>query len=168
MDFTKSWDHPTNSSFVNLSFPHVFLCPADLERAKKQQPGITHFMGASGIGRESLYENCPSTKIGVFGYDREIKKQDIKDGLEFTVLIIESGKDNGPWAAGGNPTIRGLETSQKNYIGKNRQFGGLHSRGVNAFFADGSIRFLSENINEKVFEGIFTIAGEEIISQKDW
>ncbi len=78
------------------------------------------------------------------------------------MMVIETAKDNGPWAAGGPSTVRGLDPTQP-YIGSGRQFGGLHSGGAMAAFADGSVRLSSDRISPATFEALATIAGHEAV-----
>jgi prepilin-type processing-associated H-X9-DG protein len=87
--------------------------------------------------------------------------EDLKDGAAATLLLAETGVGNGPWSAGGPATVRGLDPARQPYIGRARQFGGLHRRGLNVAFADGSVRFLKDTIDPKVFEALSTIAGGE-------
>jgi prepilin-type processing-associated H-X9-DG protein len=55
--------------------------------------------------------------------------------------------------------VRGLDPAETPYIGAGRQFGGLHDGRAAVAFADGSVRFISESINPKVFEALSTMAG---------
>lgn len=68
---------------------------------------------------------------------------------------------NGPWAAGGPSTVRGLDPNDQPYIGWTRQFGGVHRSGANVLVADGSVRFFSASISPEVFQAACTIAGGE-------
>ncbi|MDB4787004.1 DUF1559 domain-containing protein, partial [Planctomycetaceae bacterium] len=67
----------------------------------------------------------------------------------------------GPWAAGGKSTLRSL--TQKPYINGPDGIGGPYTGGCNVLFADGSVRFISENIDPSLFEALSTIAGGEVI-----
>ena len=100
-------------------------------------------------------------RAGIFGYDRSARLTDLKDGAATTLLLAETGVGNGLWTAGGPATVRGLDPASQPYIGRARQFGGLHSGGVNVAFADGAVRFLKDTIDPKVFEALSTIAGGE-------
>jgi prepilin-type processing-associated H-X9-DG protein len=44
-----------------------------------------------------------------------------------------------------------------------RTFASLHPGGANAVFADGSVRFLSQNLDGRLFMALATIAGEEVL-----
>jgi hypothetical protein len=104
-------------------------------------------------------------QAGVFGYDRKSRHEDIKDGAATTLLLLETAWNNGPWTAGGPPTVRGLDPTRLPYMGKNRQFGGTHRGLTGAAFADGSVHFLSESMAPEVFEALATIAGGEDVGR---
>ena len=87
----------------------------------------------------------------------------IKDGAANTLLLAETGLDNGPWTAGGAATVRGLNPSRQPYIGRGCQFGGLHREGVMVAMADGPVRYLHETIEPRVFEALSTVAGGETL-----
>jgi prepilin-type processing-associated H-X9-DG protein len=88
--------------------------------------------------------------------------------LANTMLVAESGRVFGPWLHGGLATVRGLDPSQKPYVGPGRQFGGLHYDGrANVAFVDGSVRALSKTVSPKLFEALSTIADGESLPA-DW
>ena len=43
-----------------------------------------------------------------------------------------------------------------------------HSGGCQFLFADGTVKFISENIDQRVYRALFTIAGREIIDEDDY
>ena len=46
-------------------------------------------------------------KLGIFGYDRITKPEDITDGASNTILMIQVPPPyQGPWIAGGGSTMR--------------------------------------------------------------
>ncbi len=92
---------------------------------------------------------------------------DITDGAGTTMLLAETTTANGPWTAGGPSTVRGLDPGRPPYIGNRGQFGGAHPGGAMVAFADGSVRFLRDSIDPKVFEAISTIAGGESLP-REW
>ena len=55
--------------------------------------------------------------------------------------------------------------ARKPYIGRGRQFGGMHGDGANVAMLDGSVRWLKSSIVPRVFEGISTIAGGEVVQE---
>jgi hypothetical protein len=70
-------------------------------------------------------------------------------------------KTRGPWAQGGHATIRALTT--KPYINGEDGIGSPHVGGFHVLMGDGAVRFVSQNIDEKVLEALATRAGGETI-----
>ena len=79
------------------------------------------------------------------------------------MLVAETSWHNRPWTTGGPATVRGLDPGHQPYLGRGHQFGGNHSGGLNVVFADGSVRFIRESIDAKVFEALSTVAGGETL-----
>lgn len=134
----------------------------------------THFVGMAGLGLDAaeyrLGDQATANKVGIFGYDRVVKKADIKDGLDKTIaLIMVPGEHKAPWLAGGGATVRGVpddpETTKPiapfvclTHNGK---------KGTLAIMADGKVRFLPEDISPELFRALCTIAGGEKIGRLD-
>jgi hypothetical protein len=125
----------------------------------------TNFVGMAGVGLDAAEyrANDPATakKRGVFGYDRETKKADIKDGLDQTIALIQVPTEpKSPWIAGGGSTVRGVSEDLDcvqpfvctEYQGK---------RGTFAIMADGKVRFIPATIDPKTFQAMCTIAGDD-------
>jgi hypothetical protein len=141
-----------------------WLCPANPNRAPEGMPGLTHYVGVAGVGPDAAELPGYNTAAGVFGYDRQTRLEDIKDGASFTLLIMETATANGPWTAGGPPTVRGLEPGKLPYLGPAGQFSTRHRPHVtHAAFADGSVRSLATSVNPEVLEALATIAGGEAV-----
>jgi hypothetical protein len=177
LDRTKAWDAPEN---LEPSFgcwdddghrwqepvgEWVLLrCPLNPARAGPDSPGLTDFVGIAGVGTDAANRSLGYPGVGFFGYDRKASKEDIKDGLATTMMVVETSWKNGPWTAGGFPTVRGLDPSGGPYLGVAGQFGSKH--GTNGLFADASVRVLADSIGPEVFEALATIAGGEEVP--DW
>jgi prepilin-type processing-associated H-X9-DG protein len=171
VDLAKAWDdeenlRPKTGSWLDggwkegeLGMVRIFLCPANPTTESPGCPSMTHYVGVAGVGpyATTLTPGDPGTDV--FGYDRKTRLEDIKDGTGTTMLVIETTRDNGPWTAGGFPTVRGLDPAGGPYLGKGGQFGSNHKRGTNVGFADGSVRTLNEKVGSEVFEAMATIAG---------
>ncbi len=121
----------------------------------------TRCVGMAGIGIDAAELQISNPRVGVFGYDRKTRLADISDGAAYTMMVIGTNKDIGPWAAGGSSTVRGIDTQDKPFIGPNRQFGGLFRGGTYILMADGSVRWIKESIDSSTFEALATIAGGE-------
>ena len=87
----------------------------------------------------------------MFGYNRKTRLRDITDGTSNTVMISEASKDYGAWSAGGTATIRSL--TKKPYINGPDGIGGPFPGGCHMLMGDGSVRFVSQNIDPKTMEG---------------
>ena len=171
-----SWNEPPNLAIAMTVIPQ-FLAPLPPDKPYSyyiQYPTIkgmpvaaTHFVGIAGIGLDAAEyrSDDPATaKLrGIFGYDRETKPEEIKDGLAETILLLQVPADHkSPWMAGGGSTVRGvsedLDCVQSfvctEYQGK---------RGTFAIMADGKVRFISAAIDPKTFQAMCTIAGGEKI-----
>jgi prepilin-type processing-associated H-X9-DG protein len=144
---------------------NYLLCPAFPNMPPEGEPTPTHYLGVAGIGPDAIHLPLDDPKAGVFGNERRVNEKDVKDGLATTLIVMETATDNGPWTAGGNPTVRGLDPYRSPYLGDHGQFSSRHRpRVTNALFADGSVRSLSDAINPQVLEALATIAGGEEVS----
>jgi hypothetical protein len=139
----------------------------------------THFVGVAGVGLDAAnyVPNDPAVakKIGVFGYDRITRLEDIKDGLENTIVMLQVPTDvKAPWLAGGGATIRGVPETDPiqpfvcpgvEYTGPNDAFKG--KQGTLAIMADGKVRFIAKDMDPEKFKAMCTIAGGEAIGDID-
>ena len=83
------------------------------------------------MGRDAAELPRGDPLAGIFGYDRIVRREDLTAGATQTLLATETARDNGPWTAGGSPTVRGLDPTDAPYIGPGRPFGGMHPHGLN-------------------------------------
>jgi len=175
MKADKSWQEGDNLVLAQLVIPQ-FLVRGLKDNAayRVRYPGLsrpvaaTHFVGISGVGMDSPYYDmknpAEAKKVGIFGYDRETKREDVKDGLDKTILLIQVPLDHkSPWIAGGGSTVRGVSEELDcfkpfictEYDGK---------KGTFAIMADGKVRFIPETISPENFRALWTIAGGEPIA----
>jgi prepilin-type processing-associated H-X9-DG protein len=174
LDRTQAWDADVNlpvrtlhqalgdnQQEGTLGVMPIFLCPSASRDLRDIKPGPTSYVGIAGIGEDaaSLPEGDP--RAGVFGYDRATRPDDIIKEQGDVLLLAETALDNGPWTAGGRPTVRGVVPEEAPCIGVGRQFGGNHPRGGNVAFVDGSVRFLSDDVDPKFFAAMATITAEK-------
>jgi prepilin-type processing-associated H-X9-DG protein len=149
----------------NLQFArsHVsgLTCPACQNTTTAGGFATTSYVGIAGVGADAPALAAGHPRAGIFGYTRVTRMADLKDGTSQTMMLAETGLNNGCWMSGGSATIRAAVPARRPYIGQGRPFGGLHKRGVNVAFADGSIRLISKAVDPKVFEAMTTIAGGE-------
>jgi prepilin-type processing-associated H-X9-DG protein len=143
---SKAWDSDANRAAVNVSLSQ-YVCPsAGLSRAP-DTPGLTTYVGFAGVGADAATLPLSDPRAGFFGYDRLLTEKELQAlrGEANTAVAIETAFENGPWAAGGFPTVRGLPPDEPFCIGPGRAFGGIHRTGANVLFADASVRFFQND-----------------------
>ncbi len=165
----EAWDSPKNVVATEGQF-RTYRCPA---WASEYQPGVleghtslTNYVGVAGVGADAATRPAGEPGIGLFGYDRSTKKEEVKDGLENTAMLFETAHEVGPWTRGGPSTVRGVDVDDV-------RFGGTHIRrtwafqkradGFNVLLADASVRFTAPSIDPAVLAALATIASVEAI-----
>jgi prepilin-type processing-associated H-X9-DG protein len=153
----KGWDAEENR-FAALLPLRYLRCPSYPERPPVSTLVPTHYLGPSGVGPDavSLPEGKPGA--GFFGYERKLALPDLQRPAADVLMVIETCNASGAWTAAGPPTVRGLDPSHLPYLGANGTFGGNHPGGANAAFADGSVRFLSDQTSPRELEALITIS----------
>jgi len=170
----------TANQFAATSMPKVFVCPS----ADRTQPE-TEFKDYAINGGSG--ECCPdrnNTSRGVAHVNSSIRLDDIKDGTSSTFLLLEFVH----WANhsyiherdGANPfffvhhTSEGYVTCCEHNgtlsppnanIFNDRGSNSAHEGGVFVALCDGSVRFITENIDFAVYRGLFTVRGTEVIGE---
>ena len=151
LDLKLAWDAEGNATVAHAAAPFC-RCPAhpfnDLRIAK----GYTSYVGLAGVGRDAAELPRGDPLAGIFGYDRIVRRVDLTAGATQTLLAAETSRDNGPWTAGGSPTLRGLNHADAPYIGPGRAFGGTHPHGLNILRADGAADFMADDVQPGFFE----------------
>jgi hypothetical protein len=171
IDLRAAWDAPTNTAAVRTML-RTFHCPDWGRESEPNEACLTPYIGVAGVGADAATLPARDRRAGVFGYDRGTAVADVTDGTSCTLLILESARDNGPWAHGGPATVRGLDPGEAPYLGRGRPFGGTHfaentlfrrggSVGCNAALADGSVHFFNEEVAPQVLEALATVAGDD-------
>jgi|GEM_PF-375400 prepilin-type processing-associated H-X9-DG protein len=147
--FQEAWNAPANAGLRRTVTS--FLCPTFAHEFTQGQVGLTSYVGIAGVGEDAAILLHGDANAGFFGYDRLLGASDISARLDATMTAIETMQDNGPWPAGGLPTVRGVLRDSDRCIGRDAAFGGLHRGGANVLWADGSVRFLTDKIDPTLF-----------------
>ena len=173
IDPKKSWRDEDNLKVARILVSQ-FVYPGagsyfTRVRGVDREVAVTHFVGMAGVGPDAPYYPKSDPRAGIFGYDRQMSLSDITDGASNTIYAIQTDPGvAGPWLAGGGSTIRG--TSGGNDVG---QRGGFISpnykgkAGAYALMADGSIRFITKDVDQKVFEALCTAHGGDSVGDID-
>jgi prepilin-type processing-associated H-X9-DG protein len=163
-DKARAWDDERNQHLLKMHMVYI-SCPASRSDASSIQ-GLTSYIGMAGLGSDAATLSLDDKRAGIFGYDRLIRLSDIKDGASTTIMIMETAKEQGPWAAGGPATVRGLDPDQQPYLALDGQFGLKHRTtfyctnpaGSNVAFVDGHVQWLLSSVSSKTLEAMATIA----------
>ena len=155
---------------VGASVIPAFLNPLDDRQKWKGYPlqglALTHFVGMSGVedARNVVAATLPRSdpRAGVFGYDEVASPAEITDGTSQTIMVIGSGTMANPWIMGGGGTVRG---AREPYFDKVSGFGtrNLPQAGALTIMADGSVRFISANVDPVAFRSMCTIHGSDSV-----
>lgn len=157
------WDAESNLEAAGKLASGTFLNPSMGETTTVDGEPVSHFAGCAGVGEGAELLPVTHKRAGMFGANRATKMRDILDGTSNTLMIGEVDSQLGAWTAGGTPTMRAF--TQKPYINGPDGFGGNHPGGSQFVFGDGSVRFLSENVDSSVAEALMTIRGGEVIGE---
>jgi Protein of unknown function (DUF1559) len=170
IDRTKSWNDAENLGAAATLVPQ-FLNPSYgantwwIHYPTLAQPvAATHYVGIAGIGADaaeySANDAATAKKRGIFGYDRTTRLQDITDGVSNTIMMAQVPPTHKrPWLAGGGSTVEGVleKDSIRPFVSPQPD----GKRGTLVVMADGSVRFISDNISDDVFKALCTIQGGE-------
>lgn len=142
INFAIPWDDPGNAAPMRTRI-ETFLNPKIRVEADASGPSPSHY----------------AANAWVLGGDSAWKLNEIPDGTSHTIHLGEAGAAFKPC---GHPT-----NWRDPALGINRSptgFGSPFPGGANFSFVDGSVRFLKDSIDPKVFRALATPNGSEPIS----
>jgi prepilin-type processing-associated H-X9-DG protein len=123
-------------------------------------PHATHYVGVAGVGEDAPKLPIRHERAGVFGYDRKTRFRDITDGTSNTIMITETNDVDIPWAAG----VRTLKSlTQEPYVNGPDGIGSPTPGGCNVLMADGSVRFISEDIDPEMMRRLAAMADGKVV-----
>lgn len=175
IDVSLAWDDPAQRPFMistwtngplkefdtDLFPPMGLICPSD-DRSNLYfgQPHMS-YVGVLGVGPDAGVLSRKDAQAGFWSYQELTTSADITDGKNHTLTYVESHTQAGCWLACGSATMRHIDSDDQPYLGPSRAFGGLHPGGTQGVLADGSVRFISEEVDSEIFSALCTIAGNE-------
>jgi prepilin-type processing-associated H-X9-DG protein len=137
--FDEPWDSPANRRVLE-QMPVFYRSPS----ADPQSTSPSYFVLT---GPDTIFSGKEGTKF-----------QQITDGTSNTLMIVEAKREI-PWTK-----PEDIDYDPKQPLPK---LGGFYPGGFNAAFADGSVRFISEAVDEHQLRALITKAGGEPIDSGD-
>ena len=156
LDPAYSWNSPHNRP-VSQRRLEMVINPLIAEQATEAGFPVTHYVGVAGVGADAGELPASDPRAGMFGFSRSTRPEDLPRGASHTLAILGVMRDLGPWAAGGHATIRPL--TRRPYVNGPDGFGSGQPHGMVAGMADGSVRFISKDIDPAVLEQLATLRG---------
>jgi hypothetical protein len=116
---------------------------------------VTHYVGVAGVGADAGKLPADDPRAGIFGFGRSTRPADLARGASNTIAVLGVSGQLGPWASGGAPTVRALTKTP--YVNGPDGFGSGQPDGMLAGMADGSVRFVSKDVDARVLEILATV-----------
>ncbi len=140
LNLSKPWDDPANAVLMKATVRqyHCASSPGDVSRS--------NYLAIVTPG-------------SIFGSTTSRTQAEITDGTSNTLMVIEVPDEQAvPWYAPQDAD----ETVLQGFGPKSKE---LHTGGRHALFADGAVRFLSQNIDAKTFQALLTATGGETLGE---
>lgn len=159
LDLSKAFDSPENAAAA-AQILSVYVCPSNPRSSMRVAGrGVCDYGGIYG-------EHLVSTSAGPNGtmlYDEVVRVGDITDGTSCTLIVAEDGQSRDmQWVNGLNVFDQAFAINQappgENEI-RSMHLGG----GACGLFCDGTVRFLSEDIEIRTLAAICTRDQGEIV-----
>ncbi|HEV3023953.1 MAG TPA: DUF1559 domain-containing protein [Pirellulales bacterium] len=158
LSFGRPWNEALNARVTRRPLDLVVNPALGPGQTKAGFP-VTHYVGLAGLGADAGKLEAGDRRAGLFGYNRRTSREQIGDGASHTIAIMGVSGKLGAWAAGGEATVRPLTTQP--YVNGPDGFGSGQPNGMLVGMADGSVRFISNQIDPGVLERMATVNGGE-------
>ena len=146
----EPWDSPHNLTLLPR-MPGIYVCPSFMIPPSE---GITPYAAAAGPG---MFFDAPEPIPGTQTIGVSIGA--IRDGTSNTILVLELGRNNGvPWTS---PQEVMVDIDEAIKVLRETQT--IHVGGRTTLFGDGSVRFVSQEIDRQTLRGLLTRDGGEAL-----
>ena len=182
-NFDVKWADADNRTATSRIIAQM-LCPTDADGAR-----VTNVPDFYGQGADALFATAnyvgsfgdneafaPGMQTGQFGQNSCVSLRDIQDGSSNTLALGENLPAVLPslgWARG-DGSVLATTVGPMNAFGRGAgavptfRFNSRHAGGALFALADGSVRWLGENIDLTVFRALSTIDGGELVDEDDY
>src|SRR5262249_8775325 len=102
IDTKRPWTAAENRQAreaIKVTFPG----PTGQEAGPAPQ-NTASYVGITGVGEGAAALSFESDQAGFFGYERDLKRHNVNEGLSNIAVALETTRQNGPWIAGGPTT----------------------------------------------------------------
>ena len=161
LEFGYPWNGPQNLGITRRPLAEV-TNPAIGPATTAAGFPVTNYAGVAGVGADAGHLAADQPRAGVFSYGRSTRAKEITRGAANTIAILGVSNRCGPWASGGEPTVRPL--TKPPYVNGPDGFGSGQADGMYAGMADGSVRFISKDVDPRVLEQLATIRGHDDVT----
>lgn len=160
--FDYAFDHPMNADAASAVI-ETYLCPSTNRISTRNRGrGATDYGGI--YGERIVSRNYPPR--GVMIHERSIRFRDITDGTTRTLMVSEDADfPDGQWINAWNLFDQAFSINRAPRF--ENDIRSKHPQGANGLFADGSAKFLNENIDLEVLAALCTRNGAEAVDDLD-
>ncbi|HBN75108.1 MAG TPA: prepilin-type cleavage/methylation domain-containing protein [Planctomycetaceae bacterium] len=184
-------DAPSNTNHLNETLDS-FSCPSDTKPSRGvNNCGTSSYVACRGNDANGGQSTTYSTLNGMFYTNSKVLMRDVVDGTSNTIMIGEvswnqyyafgagsSITRGGLWGAFGQHkyddmvsrttnAIFGINQSRPDPGNTNDGFGSFHKGGAQFVLADGSVRFISENVDSRNAAGTTPMGTFQRLGVKD-
>jgi type II secretory pathway pseudopilin PulG len=188
INFARRWDFGANKQMIKQKYP-VYICPSnpisDKVSGNNFDSHIVHYFGCYGSknppgGRARMRWAAGNSSNfdghGLFFYNSRQSTRDVTDGTSNTIAMMEV-RGYKPQSAANILTVvdgRGMrwEVGTASHLwpinGVNHRWenpSSFHVGGIHIGMVDGSVRFLSENINRGTFDRLSAVADGQVVGE---
>ena len=146
----EPWDSPHNLTLLPR-MPGIYVCPSFMIPPSE---GITPYVAAAG---PRMFFDAPEPIPGTQTIGVSIGA--IRDGTSKTILVLELGRNNGvPWTS---PQEVMVDIDEA--IEMLRETQTIHVGGRTTLFGDGSVQFVSQEIDRQTLRALFTRDAGDVV-----
>lgn len=147
VDLARPYDDPANRLALATPIEEFYAAGGD-RRPVGDGYAVAHF---AGVGGRVTTPDGQTFAAGIFGLDSAVRPEDLTDGRSQTWIVGELPGGYPPWGDPENwrTVTRGLNRDA-------RGFGNAAGTGAMALFADGSVRFLSNQTDRELLQRLST------------
>ena len=159
--FDEPWDGPNNRKLL-AKMPTVYACPSRPRHVEASLLASLSFGLLACDAHPVSVRDGNTSYAAVLGKDcafrgvEPLTKAEITDGLSTTLFIGESCRTRIPWTK-----PEDIDIAFHSKLNDPDGFSSYHDRGCHFLFGDGTVRFVKNDIEQRVLDGLFTRSGAE-------